>query len=55
MQRCTVCEPLGASLYEQLTEAAGPSERQWIFVPCVRELLHICLHCGNTLRTQRGE
>lgn len=31
------------------------SKRSWAFIPTNRELLHICLNCGNTERSRRME
>lgn len=54
MERCAVCEPLAAEAV-----SSGPlsldSGRRWAVVPCTRELVYICLNCGNTLRTWRAE
>lgn len=50
---CNVCEVDVLDFLEP--EKTRVSERWWLFVPCNRELLHICLNCGNTLRSKRLE
>lgn len=50
---CDVCEPELAQV--NIRYEPRYSERTWIVVPTVNELLHICLWCGNTLRQKRLE
>lgn len=51
---CPVCEA-DALHQNRLSPGATMSERWWAFIPCVRETLTICLHCGNTIRERRLE
>lgn len=51
---CRVCE-LDRDQKNLTQSEAVLSEQHWIFVPTARELLTICLGCGNTLRERRLE
>jgi hypothetical protein len=54
MPPCPVCEA-DALHANRESSMALMSERVWAFVPCVREVLTICLNCGNTIRERRLE